>query len=373
MKIVIATDSFKGTLSSHQVCQIIADVIAEYRPNASIVKKPMADGGEGTARTMIENANGRWIPKKVTGPLPDMQVDAGFAWFDNDKTALVEMASASGLELLEPRQMNPLKTTTYGTGQLIKAALDYGAKKILLAVGGSATVDGGIGAAMALGFEFLDHHQNPVPLGGQALNQIEKLIVPENLTLCPVEVLCDVDNPLCGDHGAARIYAPQKGADPPMVEQLEKGLTNLAGIVRKTLGLDIKNIPGAGAAGGLAAGAIAFMNAAAVSGIETIITRSSLPAELESADWVITGEGSFDQQSLRGKVVYGILKAAEKSPAKIAVIAGQVNVPPQTYQPLGITTAIPCRQPDMSLEEAIKNAPTLLADAAKKFATEYLA
>ena len=160
-------------MDTQQIEKIIADVIAEYRPNASIVKKPMADGGEGTARTMIENANGRWIPKKVTGPLPDMQIDAGFAWFDYDKTALVEMASASGLALLEPQQMNPLKTTTYGTGQLIKAALDYRAQKILLAVGGSATVDGGVGAAMALGFEFLNHHHKPVPLGGQALNQIE--------------------------------------------------------------------------------------------------------------------------------------------------------------------------------------------------------
>jgi len=372
MKIVIATDSFKGTLTSHQACQIIADVIAEYRPDACIVKKPIADGGEGTARTMIENANGQWISKKVTGPLPCMQIDAGFAWFDYDKTALVEMASASGLELLEPQQMNPLKTTTYGTGQLIKAALDYGAQKILLAVGGSATVDGGVGAAMALGFEFLDQQENPVPLGGQALNQIEKIVVPENLTLCPVEVLCDVDNPLCGDHGAARIYGPQKGATPQMVEQLEKGLAHLADIVNKTFGRDIKNIPGAGAAGGLAAGAIAFMNAAAVSGIETIIARSNLPAELESADWVITGEGSFDEQSLRGKVVCGILKTAARSPAKIAVIAGQVNVPPQIYQPLGITTAIPCQQDGMSLNEAMKNSPTLLANAAKRFVTEHL-
>ncbi|MHC4728828.1 MAG: glycerate kinase [Planctomycetota bacterium] len=169
MKVVIATDSFKGTLKAYEACEIIAKAIAEISPDAQLVIKPMADGGEGTARAMIKAAKGRWIRQTVMGPLPDMQVEAGFAWFD-DETALVEMASASGLELLSAEQMNPLKTTTYGTGQLIKAALEYGARKILLAVGGSATVDGGIGAAMALGWKFLDIQDNPIPPGGADLD-----------------------------------------------------------------------------------------------------------------------------------------------------------------------------------------------------------
>ncbi len=380
MKVVIATDSFKGTLTANEACEIIAKAICESAPDAQLVIKPMADGGEGTAKAMIKAANGRWVRQTVMGPLPQMQAEAGFAWFD-DKTALVEMASASGLELLSAEQMNPLNTTTYGTGQLIKAALKYGARKILLAVGGSATVDGGLGAAMALGWKFLDHSDNPVPPGGAGLEKITKIVRPENLSLVPVEVLCDVDNPLCGEKGAAKVYGPQKGATPEMVEQLEKGLAHLADLVRKQLQRDIDNVPGAGAAGGLTAGAIAFMNAAVVSGIETVMARSNLRAELESADWVITGEGSFDRQSLYGKVVSGILKLvsaravagmASQSHTRLAVLAGQVNIPQQEYQKIGIAAAISCKEDNMSLDYALENSRALLYSAAQRFAKQYL-
>ncbi|MHC4395072.1 MAG: glycerate kinase [Planctomycetota bacterium] len=372
MKIVIAMDSFKGTLKAHQACQITAEAIAQTVADAELVIKPMGDGGEGTAMAMIKAADGQWIPQEVIGPLPDMQVEAGFAWFDADKTALVEMASASGLELISKDQTNPFKTTTYGTGQLIKAALQYEPRKILLAIGGSATVDGGLGAAMALGWKFLDSQNNPVGLGGAALEQIEKIVKPENLNLPPVEVLCDVDNPLCGERGAARVYGPQKGATPQMVEQLEKGLAHLADIVEQQFRCDIKNPPGAGAAGGLAAGAIAFMSASLVSGIETVMAHSNLDAELDSADWVITGEGSFDQQSLYGKVVSGISAMAHRSDTKIAVIAGRVNVPQDEYQKIGIVTAISCKTNDMSLDYALENCRPLLHSAARRFANQYL-
>jgi len=380
MKVIIATDSFKGTLTAYEACEIIASGICESTPEAQLVLKPMADGGEGTAQAMIKAANGRWVPQTVMGPLSQMQVEAGFAWFE-DKTALIEMASASGLELLSAEQMNPLNTTTYGTGQLIKAALKYSARKILLAVGGSATVDGGLGAAMALGWKFLDHQDNPVPLGGAGLEKITKIVRPENLSIVPVEVLCDVDNPLCGEHGAAQVYGPQKGATPEMVEQLEKGLAHLADLVRKQLQRDIDNVPGAGAAGGLTAGAIAFMNAAVVSGIETVMARSNLRAELESADWVITGEGSFDRQSLYGKVVSGILKLvsaravagmASQSHTRLAVLAGQVNIPQQEYQKIGIAAAISCKEDNMSLDYALENSRALLYSAAQRFAKQYL-
>jgi len=365
-------DSFKGTLTAYEACEIIADAISESVPNVQLVIKPMADGGEGTAQAMIKAANGRWVPQTVMGPLPEMHVEAGFAWFDEDKTALVEMASASGLELLSPEQMNPLNTTTYGTGQLIKAALKYGASKIFLAVGGSATVDGGLGAAMALGWKFLDHQDNPIPLGGAGLEKITRIVRPENLSLVPIEVLCDVDNPLCGKHGAAKVYAPQKGATPQMIKQLEKGLSHLADLVRKQLQRDINNVPGAGAAGGLAAGAIAFMNAAVVSGIETVMARSNLRAELESADWVITGEGSFDRQSLYGKAVSGILKMASQSHTRLVVLAGQVNMSQQEYQKIGIATAISCKDNNMSLDYALENSRALLYSAAQRFAKQYL-
>ncbi|MHC4460499.1 MAG: glycerate kinase [Planctomycetota bacterium] len=372
MKIVVATDSFKGTLTSYEACQIIAESIAECLPGAGLVIKPMADGGEGTAQAVIKAANGQWIRRTVMGPLADMQVEAGFAWFSHDKTALVEMASASGLELLSEEQMNPLKTTTYGTGQLIKAALEYGAREILLAVGGSATVDGGAGAATALGWKFLDCKGEQIPLGGASLTQIAEIVGPEDLTLPPVQILCDVDNPLCGRHGAARIYGPQKGAGPQMVEQLEKGLVHLADLIKKHLHRDISEIPGAGAAGGLAAGALAFMSGAIVSGIETVMDRSGLWHELESADWIITGEGCFDRQSLRGKVISGIARMASKSGTRLAVIAGQVNVPRHEYERLGIITAVPCQKNDMSLDYALEKCRPLLREAARQLAMEWL-
>ncbi len=372
MKIIIAMDSFKGTLASYEACEIVAAAIAECTQEARFVIKPMADGGEGTAKAMMKAANGQWIRQRVMGPLPDIQVEAGFAWFDDSKTALVEMASASGLELLSRDQMMPLKTTTYGTGELIKAAMGYGACKIMLAVGGSATVDGGVGAATALGWKFLDDEGNAVAPGGGGLEQIVKIVKPGNFCIPPVEVLCDVDNPLCGEHGASRVYAGQKGASPRMIEQLEKGLMHLAVLVRKYLQRDINDIPGAGAAGGLAAGALAFMNGALVSGIETVMTVSNLEAELESADWIITGEGSFDRQSLRGKVVSGIARMALESHTRTAVLAGQVNVPKQEYQKLGIMTAMGYRTNDMSLDYAMKNCRLLLHSAAQKFAKENL-
>lgn len=372
MKIIIAMDSFKGTLTACQACDIIAEAIADYAPSVQLVIKPMADGGEGTAEAMIKVADGRWIPKTVMGPLTDMQVDAGFAWFDRDKTALVEMASASGLELLSKEQMNPLKTTTYGTGQLIKAASQYGARKILLAVGGSATVDGGLGAATALGWEFLDQQGYPILPGGAGLEQVAKIVEPKDLHLPAVEVLCDVDNPLCGEHGAAKVYGPQKGATPQMAEQLEKGFVHLAALVQNQLQCDINNVPGAGAAGGLAAGAIAFMNAKLVSGIETIMAYSNLGDELRSADWIITGEGCFDRQSLRGKVVSGVAKIASQSNTCLAVLAGQIAVPQTEFGKLAISTAISCRTNDMPLDYALKNCRTLLRSAARKFAAQHL-
>ena len=379
MKIVIAMDSFKGTVKANEACVIVSDVIKNILSDAIIVIKPMADGGEGTGRAMIEAANGLWIPHIAMGPLREMRVEAGFAWFA-DRTALVEMATVSGLELLKPEQYNPLKTTTYGTGQLIKAAVQHGASKILLAVGGSATVDGGVGAAMALGFKFLDYHKNTVPLGGGGLDKIATIIRPEPSLLLnrdgkpvEVEVLCDVDNPLCGEHGAAEVYAPQKGATPQMVKQLERGLAHLAKLVREQLGREIENIPGAGAAGGLAAGAVAFMDATIVSGIETVMARSNLREEFESADWVITGEGSFDRQSLSGKVISGILKMARRTNTRVAVIAGQVKIPEAEYKKLGITVAIPAKPDDMSLDEALRESRTLLASAAERFVTQYLA
>ena len=372
MKIVVALDSFKGSLTAYGGCIVISDALRHVLSDAVILLKPMADGGEGTARAMIEAGDGSWVRREVMGPLPQRNADAGFAWFP-DRTALVEMATASGLELLKADELDPLRTTTYGTGQLIAAAADYGARKILLAVGGSATVDGGVGAAAALGWKFLDCNGQSVSHGGAVLVEIDKIEKPGKPYIVPLEVLCDVDNPLCGEHGAARVYGPQKGATPEMVQQLEQGLAHLADTVRSQLGADIENVPGAGAAGGLAAGAIAFMGGTIVSGIETVMRRSNLEAELKSADWVITGEGSFDRQSLYGKVVSGILALARRSDTRVAVLAGQVKIPADEYRKLGIEVALATKPDDMPLADALKNSRDLLYAAAKRLAQEYLA
>ena len=361
-------DSFKSCLTAACACKIVKDALQSIYPDFKIISIPMADGGEGTAEAMMAARGGKWIEIRAMGPLPPMQVNAGFAFFPDTKIAVVEMAKASGLELLGPGQANPLQTTTFGTGQLIRAAAEYGAKKILLAVGGSATVDGGVGAAQALGWNFLDAQGNPIGFGGGQLENIAQIIRPEKMDLPEIEVLCDVDNPLCGKHGAAGTFGPQKGATAVMVGQLESGLNHLAKVVKQQLGMQIDNIPGSGAAGGLSAGAFAFMNAKLVSGIETIIRQSRLIEEISDADWVITGEGRFDSQSLRGKVVTGITKAAQQNKAKVAVIAGRVVLPKKQWQDFGITDAIGTVDETTDLTYAIANAKTLLADAAKKFA-----
>jgi len=372
MKVVVAMDSFKGSLTAEQACQIIAEAIKTAVPGTEVIIKPMADGGEGTAKAiMIAGGRGEWIKKAVTGPLPNMQVEAGFVWFEDERTALVEMATASGLELIDISQRNPMKTTTYGTGELIAAAAKHQAKKILLAIGGSATVDGGTGAAVALGWKFLDENGKELAGCGGNLSKIRKIIRPANPIKAEMQVLCDVDNPLCGKNGAAKVYGPQKGATPEMVGQLDAGLAHLAKVIGEQLGRDVIDIPGAGAAGGLAAGAIAFMNGRLVSGIETVMTQSRLKESLVDADWVITGEGRFDSQSLRGKVISGIVRLAKASGVKVGVLAGQVSLGQGEYQKFGVADAIGCKDDKMTLEYAMKNGDKLLAEAAKKFAKRH--
>jgi glycerate kinase len=406
VKVVVALDSFKGSLTAVQACDIVAHAIHFVVPGVEIVTKPMADGGEGTASVLMAAAGGQWISRTVMGPLPEMEVEAGFVWLPDSRTALVEMAAASGLPLLKPEQRDPLKTTTYGTGQLIQAALDHGANHILLAIGGSATVDGGVGAAMALGWRFLTKDGEEIGFGGGELARITKIVMPVRsvpvgahprrasvparlkdvvrgrttyeeashrvLTDMAVEVLCDVDNPLCGAQGAARVYGPQKGATPEMVEQLDAGLAHLARVVKEQLGRDIACLPGAGAAGGLAAGAVAFLNARLVPGIDAIMSQTRLAEAVAGADWVVTGEGSFDEQSLRGKVVSGVLRVARAAGARAAVCAGQVRLEPGTYRQAGIETAVACLERGMELDYAIAHSAELLDCAARRFARDYL-
>jgi glycerate kinase len=410
VKVVVALDSFKGSLTAVQACEIVAEAVHATAPEVEVVAKPMADGGEGTGAVLMAAAGGQWVSRAVMGPLPEMQVEAGFVWLPDTNTALVEMATASGLPLLKPEQRDPLKTTTYGTGQLIRAAVDYGANHILLAIGGSATVDGGVGAAMALGWLFLTKDGQQIGFGGGQLSQIAKIVAPVRgvsrstgvppmtirgihgqdargthgrdahatgtpdsvTTNVAVEVLCDVDNPLCGARGAARVYGPQKGATPEMVEQLDMALAHLARLVKDQLGRDIEHLPGAGAAGGLAAGAVAFMNARLVSGIEAVTSQTHLREAIAGADWVITGEGCFDEQSLQGKVVSGVARLAREAGAKVAVLAGQVRLAPEKYRQAGIEVAATCMDATMELDYAMTHGDILLDGAARRFVRDHV-
>lgn len=372
MKIVVAMDSFKETLTAGEACGVVADAVRGMRGDAEVAVMPMADGGEGTAMAMIAAANGEWTAAEVVGPLMDMRVEAGFGWFAAERFAVVEMATASGLEMLAGDRRDPMRTTTYGTGELIVAAIEHGAKKVMLTVGGSATVDCGIGAAIAMGWRFVDGDGKDFCIGESRLTDIAEIVRPVKDIDVEVEVLCDVENPLCGDSGAARIYGPQKGATAEMVEELEAGLAHVAGLARDQLGVDIAEMAGAGAAGGLAGGAVAFFEGRLVSGIETVMAHCGLREELEAADWVITGEGKFDEQSLSGKVVSGILKLAKETGTKVAVIAGQVEVGEERWRQCGIDAALACQADGMNEYEAMAQAERLLGAAAVRLAMSQL-
>lgn len=368
MKIVLAFDSFKGSLSAERLCQIASDEFAVIDPAIEICSCPMADGGEGTAAAMLMARHGEWIPVTVSGPLSGQKVEAGFAWFADDQTALVEMACASGLPLVPRNQRNPLETTTFGTGELIRAAKAHGAQKILLAVGGSATTDGGIGAASALGWRFLDADKCSVPLSGKGLASIAEIACDSEGSLPPVEVLCDVTNPLCGPNGAAAVYGPQKGATPETVRLLDAGLLNLAELV----GGDLAGRPGAGAAGGLAFGACAFMHARLVPGVETMMRACGLYDALAGADWVITGEGRLDDQSVQGKVISGVAGAAELAGVNVAVIAGSVQLPADELDRAGIRQAVSLMEPGMRVADAMAQAESLFRERVRGLANNLL-
>jgi glycerate kinase len=372
VKIVVALDKFKGSLTASRACDIVRDALLSVRPEARVVTKPMADGGDGTDEILLAALTGEWIALPVMGPLPEISCTARYVWLAKEATAVIATANASGLVLLTPEQRNPLLTTTYGTGELIRAAVEHGARRIWLAVGGSATVDGGVGAAMALGWRFLDAKGKPIGFGGRELERIVRIEGPDTLQLTAVEVLCDVDNPLCGSRGAAHIFGPQKGATPAMVERLDNGLQHLARLVKWQLGKEIANVRGAGAAGGLAGGALAFMDARLTPGVETVMCASGLDAELADANWVVTGEGRFDEQSLRGKVVSGIGKLAAKHGTKVAVLAGSVQISEEIYRREGIELAVPAMKPGMELREALERAEELLALAARQLAAHIL-
>lgn len=363
--ILIATDSFKGSLSAIDVTRYIEEGLKRYRPSFDIVKIPVADGGEGTVDSILFATGGALRTVPVTGPLGDT-VQASYGILPNGSAAL-EMAAASGLTLLEESRRNPWKTSTSGTGQLMKAALDEGCTQMLIGIGGSATNDGGAGMAQALGVRFLDKWGRELPPGGGALQELDRIDVScldKRVENCDITIACDVSNPLCGINGASHIYGPQKGADTEMILQLDRALARYAEIIKRDLGKDIRDIPGAGAAGGLGAGLLAFCNANMRSGIQSVLDMMGFDAIMEHVDLVITGEGSIDHQTLYGKVPDGVAKRA-KALRGVPVIAvcGTLGKDYESVYGCGIDLMFSIANGPISLENCMKSAPQLLMEA----------
>ncbi len=368
-------DSFKGSLRASAACEAVRRGILAEIPGAEVVSLPMADGGEGTAEAVLSAGRGEWRSKRVSGPLPGMRVEARYAWLPEGPQALVEVSTASGLELLDPSRLDPLAATTFGTGELLADAARSGANQLRLALGGSATVDGGVGAAMALGWRFLDANGRSVGLGGAELERIASIEPPASQSvtggpgtrmLPPLEVLCDVDNPLLGPRGAARIFGPQKGADPSTVERLERGLARLSDLVERDLGLDVRELPGGGAAGGLGAGAVAFLGGKLVPGVVAVMATIGLEEALEGADWVVTGEGRYDEQSLHGKVVSGVVRLAARKRVPVAVIAGTSDLSPEQAE--GVSAVEVAAPAGLPATEAMARAGELVFEASRRLA-----
>jgi len=335
VRVLVAPDKFRGTLTAVQAARAIATGWRRSRPEPGeeIDELPMADGGEGTLDTLVEALGGRRLRARVHGPLGD-PVDAEYALVRGARgpAAVVEMARASGLELLSEGRRDPVRTTTFGTGELVRAALSEGPEEILLCIGGSATNDGGVGMAQALGVRFLDREGKEIGPGGGALLDLAAI---DATGLHPAVrrtrfvVACDVDNPLTGPQGAAAVYGPQKGAGPEDVLLLDRALAHLAAVVNRDLGIDVRGLSGAGAAGGLGAGLVAFVGARLRPGVDVVMDAVRFAERLAHADGAITGEGKLDAQSLRGKVPAGVIRAAREAGKPVMVLCGRAEVAPE--------------------------------------------
>ena len=371
MKIVIAPDSFKESLSAEGVAQAIARGFQSIYPSAELVLLPVADGGEGTTDSLVAATKGRRITQQATGPLGE-SVEAFWGLLGDGKTAVVETAAASGLDLIDSSQRDPLTATTRGTGELILAAVDQGAKHIIVGLGGSATNDGGAGMLQALGVGLLDASGEQIPSGGIGLAKLATIDLSNldaRLADVRFDVACDVDNPLIGDNGASAIFGPQKGATPEMVKTLDINLAHFAAITQQATGKDIVNIPGAGAAGGLGGGFLGFLNATLKSGIDIVLDAVAFEEHLTGASLVVTGEGRMDSQTIRGKTPVGVSKRA-KAAGNIPVIAlaGSVAADADVVYEHGIDAVFSVVQGVTTLEDALADADANLYRTAENVA-----
>lgn len=368
MKIVIACDSFKGSCSSIKAVRYIADGIRRVFPEAVLETLPIADGGEGMLEAVLAAAEG--VRKYVTVADPLGYPRRASFGILNDKTAVIEMAEASGLTLIPKNALNPMAATTYGTGELIRAALDEGCQNIIVGIGGSATNDGGAGMAQALGVRFLDENGGELPYGGGALGRLHKIDVcgiDARLAETNIIIASDVSNPLCGENGAAQVYAAQKGATPEMIPILDDNLAHFARTAKMQLGTDIADKAGAGAAGGLGAGLMLFCHAKMQSGISTILDIVRFDEKIADADMVVTGEGKLDAQSAFGKAPVGIAQRVKRQRSiPVFAIVGEIGNEIEAVYKEGIDSAVSITPGPVSLDYAMHNVETLLSDTAER-------
>ncbi len=380
MKIVLAPDSFKGSLTAVEVCAALGAGAACVAPAAEFVVAPMADGGEGTTAALVAATGGELRPVEATGPRPRdrAKVMGQIGLIDGGRTAVLEMACVSGLPLVPEGKRNPLETTTYGTGELIAAALAAGARHVIVGIGGSATTDLGSGMAQALGVKFFRGGGREItePMTGGLLGEVARVDLSglhEGVAMSRIEVACDVDNPLLGPRGCAAVYGPQKGATPEIVARLEANLGRAIEVIERTIGRRVREEPGAGAAGGLGAGLRAFLGAEMRPGIGIVLEASGLGEKVRGADLVLTGEGRIDRQTAYGKTVSGVARVAQAAGVPVVAIVGSIGEGVENLYELGVTSMFTLAPGPISLEEAMKNGGPLIANAAERVMRLWLA
>jgi glycerate kinase len=368
MRIVIAPQALKGSLSAARTGEAIAQGVHAALPKAEVEIVPIADGGEGTVEALVEATSGRIVRQTVTGPLGE-PVEAFFGLLGNGQTAAIEMAACAGLPLVPAERRDPRITTTYGVGELIRAALDLGCRHLIIGIGGSATNDGGAGMAQALGAHLLDAEGREIPRGGAALAQLAHIVLDTldpRLSETRIDVACDVTNPLCGSQGASAVYGPQKGATPEMVASLDAALAHYAAIIARDLGRDIRDQPGAGAAGGLGAGLLAFLSARLRPGAQIVLEAVGLEQRLRGADLLITAEGQIDEQTAYGKSVGAAATLARRHQVPVLALAGGLGTGYQVVYELGVDAVMALPSAPMSLSYAMEHAARLTADASER-------
>ncbi len=375
MKFVVAPDKFRGSLSAFDAAKAIAEGVRRVVPSAEVIAIPMADGGEGTVEALVAATGGTFRDVKVTGPLGE-PVNARYGLLGDGKTAVLEMAAASGLALVPKDRRDPSRTTTRGAGEMLLAAIDAGANQIILGIGGSATNDGGAGFAQALGYRLLDAEGRDLPPGGGSLEKIDRIDARSSdrrVAGVRISVACDVDNPLCGPRGASAVFGPQKGADSAMIARLDRNLAHFARVIERDLGRAVAEIPGAGAAGGLGAGLIAFASGTLEAGVDLVARAVDLKAKLVGADLVLTGEGAIDGSSAGGKTAVGVARLAKAAGCPVIALTGTIGKGASCVLDLGIDAYLSLCDRPMSLDMAVTHAAELLSRAAEQTVRIFMA